>query len=156
MADLTPDVEQQLADMTDGQWSALTAKVRAPDSTEALRTAAAQLLSGDALNSFCTVADPSKFLGADGKIDPNKVQAHIRTAYGITGQQQQRQNHGQGSGGNGPALRPGDSGRAAAAKRHGTTVDPETAAAAATSTGRGSAGKAAAARRFPQQQKEPQ
>lgn len=154
MTDLPPEVEQQLASMSDVEFSSLTARLRAPDSAEALRTAASQLLSGDALNAFVTGADPSKFTGADGQVDQQKVQANIQAVYGITGHQQP--NQGQHSGGMAPGLRPGDRGKAAAAKRFGTPADPETAAATGrVAGGRGEAGRAAAAKRFaPQPQQE--
>lgn len=155
MPDLSPELEAALAGMTDGEFAALTAKVRAPDSTEALRTAAAQIMSGPALEAFVSTADVSKFAGQDGTIDASRVLSTIKAAYGITGQQQQQANHGQHSGGMAPKLRPGDRGRLEAARRYGTPIDPETAAAAGT-IGRGAAGKAAAARRFPQQQKDAQ
>lgn len=147
MTEIPPDIRAQLAQLSDAEWSALTAQVRAPDGTEALRTVAAQLLSGPALDAFTTGADVSKFTGADGNIDTHKVLANIR-ACGMASPAQQA-NQGQHSGGMAPQLRPGDHARLALAKRYGTPVDTETAAAAGT-TARGAHGKAAAARRFPQ------
>jgi len=78
---IPPDVEAQLAGLSAAEWSVFVAKVRAPDATEALRAAAAQLLSGIALEAFVAGADPSKFTDTNGQIDPEKVLANIR-AYG--------------------------------------------------------------------------
>lgn len=147
MAELPPEVEQQLTNMSDGDFAALTARVRAPDSTEQLRTAASQVLSGSALDSFVHFADVSKFVGENGGIDEEKVMGHLTAAFGVSGDQQQQRNWGQRSGGTGPALRPGDGGRAAAAKRFGRPVDPEI-GAATSGVQRGAAGRAAAERRF--------
>jgi hypothetical protein len=153
MPEIPPELRAQLAQLSDTEWSTLTAQVRAPDGTEALRTAAAQLLSGDALDAYTSGADVSKFVGADGQVDANRVLGNIRAAFGITGQQQQA-NQGQHSGGMAPQLRPGDRGRLAANARWGTKVDPETAAAAGTTARRGAAGRAAAVRRFNQKEQQ--
>jgi hypothetical protein len=148
MTDLPPDIEQQLAGLSDGEWSALTARVRAPDSTEALRTAAAQILPEDAANAFAAAADVSKFTDGTGGIDQAKVSNYLKTAFGAsqaTGGQ--RAAWGQSSGGQAPGLRPGDHGRAAAAKRFGHELDAETGAATA-GVRRGGTGRAEAQRRF--------
>jgi len=44
--DLSADQEQQIASMSEGEWSAFVAKHRAPDTAEAFRTIAAQHVSG--------------------------------------------------------------------------------------------------------------
>lgn len=138
MVDLPADIEQQLANLTDGEWSALTARVRAPDSAEALRTVAGKVLSGAALDSFVSYADVSKFTSADGTVDEQKVIGHLTAAFGVQ----------QGAGGKQQWGRPGASGRAAAAKRFGQRVDPDAEAVAGVGDTRGAAGRAAAAKRF--------
>ncbi|MCV7088887.1 hypothetical protein [Mycobacterium interjectum] len=143
MVDLPAGVEQQLADLSDADFAALTARVRAPDSTEALRTAAARVLSEDAANSFVAFADVSKFVGANGRIDEVKVRDHLAAAYGVP----------QGAGGNQEWGRPGAAGRAAAEKRFGQKLDPDAEATAGSDTP-GAAGRAAAQRRFGKPQKE--
>jgi hypothetical protein len=148
MTELPPDIEQQLVGMSDAEFSALTAKVRAPDSTEAFRTVAAKHVSGDALDAVVHVADISKFTSENGTIDEAKVAQHLRVLFPQgAGQPPQ---YGQASSRTAPGLRPGDRGRTAAAQRFGKPLDPE-AAAAAGQLERGAAGRAEATRRFPQQ-----
>lgn len=142
MAAIPPDVEAQLAKMTDAEWSALTAKVRAPDSTEALRTAAAELLSGSALDSFVSYADVSKFVDDSGAVDQQKVRGHLTAALGLPAT---NADHGRGSG-TVPGRRAGDAGKEAAAKRFGTPK-PET-PGSDTTFGSGAGGRAEAQRRF--------
>lgn len=159
MAEVSPEAEAAIASMTDAEYSAFTAKVRAPDGTVALRTAASQLLSGPALDAFVNVADVSKFAGQDGQVDTRKVLTYLRSTHGnalidgaVTGGQGQQLNQGQGGpAGAAPGLQPGDGGRLASAKRHGTPISQELAAATSQwPSARGSAGKAAADKRFPQ------
>jgi hypothetical protein len=151
MVDLPPEVEQKLSDMTDAEFSALSARVRAPDSVEALRTAAAGALSGDQLNTFIQHADVSKFVDSGGVIDQAKVDAFLGSVFGAAPAAGGRANYGQSSGGQAPGLRPGDGGRAAAAARFGLPADPEVAAATA-GIRPGARGRAEAARRHPQKE----
>jgi hypothetical protein len=108
MAEISPDAEAQLSAMTDGEFAALTAKVRAPDTAEALRTAVSKHVSGDRLEAVMRVVNPAAFVDDSGRIDATKVQQHLSTLFGGQGQ---------------PGARPGDAGRAAAAKRFGTPPD---------------------------------
>lgn len=141
MPDITPEVEAQLAQLTDAQWSALSARVRAPDSTEALRAAAAQRLAGAQLDSFVQCADVSKFAGANGEIDAQKVERHLTALYGATqASADQRSEWGR---------RDGASGREAAAERHGVKSKPQPDAVMPDNS-RGAAGRAAAAIRHGQ------
>jgi hypothetical protein len=150
MAEISPDLEQQLANMSDAEFSALSAKVRAPDSREALRTAASSLISDDSLESFVKFADVSKFTDSSGAIDQAKVNSHLGALFGTPQSAAGQAAWGQHSGGNAPGLNPGDRGRLAAAKRFGTPVaDETTAAAGRVADGKGEAGRAAAAKRFP-------
>jgi hypothetical protein len=144
MTELPPEVEQQLASMTPEEWSAFSSRVRAPDSGEQLRTIAGSVLSGAALDSFVNYADVSKFTGADGMVDEEKVMGYLTAAIGGSQGADARRQWGQHSGGSGPVSRPGEGGRAAAAQRFGTKVDSEE----TVRTGRGAAGRAAAAKRF--------
>lgn len=91
-----------------------------------LKSAAGQVIKdSDQLESFMAVTDPAKFAGDDGEIDSEKVIGHLTALFGGSGQQsgqQQARNWGQHSGGNGTSNRPGDAGKAAAAKRFGTST----------------------------------
>lgn len=49
MGDLDPAVEQQLADLSDSDWSALQARVRPPSSAAQLRDIAGKILQGEQL-----------------------------------------------------------------------------------------------------------
>jgi hypothetical protein len=118
MADLDPAVEQQLADMSDHDWRALSARVRPPTSTQQLREIAGKVLDGAALDSFVAVADPKKFAAENGDIDEEKVMGHM-TAIFAAGQPQQRRDWGQGSPAGGPPKQPGDDARSELRKRFG-------------------------------------
>ena len=93
-----------------------------------LKSLAAGVLSDpEQLASFMAVTDAGKFAGEDGEIDEDKVIGHLTALFGggggsKVGQPQQRPNWGQHSGGNTASTRPGDAGRAAAAKRFGTST----------------------------------
>jgi hypothetical protein len=151
MVEISPDIEQHLANMSDAEFSALSAKVRAPDSREALRTAASSVISDDRLESFVKFADVSKFTDSSGAIDQAKVSSHLGALFGTPQAGPGQAAWGQHSGGNAPGLNPGDRGRLAAAKRFGTPVGDETAAAEGrVAVGKG--GRAEAAKRFPQQE----
>ncbi|MGH3968898.1 MAG: hypothetical protein ACRDTV_12490 [Mycobacterium sp.] len=146
MSDLPADVEQQLADMDEGAWNAFVAKVRAPDTREQLRTAASQVLNGPALDAFTDSADLSKFTGDDGRIDEERVMGRLTALFGT---HSSPANFGQHSGGNPASPRPGDGGRAEAAKRF--RLGPRTEVVTdplRQPVGRGAAGRAEAARRF--------
>jgi hypothetical protein len=93
MSDLPADVEQQLASMGEGEWSAFVARVRAPDAAEQFRTTASQHISGERLEAVCRVANLAAFTGADGQIDPAKVEGHLASMFGQ--QQPRHQNAGQ-------------------------------------------------------------
>ncbi|ORW85974.1 hypothetical protein AWB92_26725 [Mycobacterium sp. IEC1808] len=118
------------------------------DLTEQLKSVASQVLSGDQLAAFMAVADANRCAGPDGNIDADKVSADLRTLYGISEQppaQPRAPQWGQHSGPPGPPARPGDTARAALAKRHG--VKNDTNPPASTQSARGAAGRAAAQRR---------
>src|ERR1700692_3467289 len=103
MADVPAEVEQQLASMTQGEWAAFSAKVRAPDTAEHVRSLASQVLSGPQLDAFVAVANPAVFVGSDGKVDETKVMGHLTAMYGTAD----------------PTPKSGAGGRAEAAKRFG-------------------------------------
>lgn len=136
MGQLDPAVEQQLANLSDTEWSALSARVRAPDGVEGLRAAASQYLSGGALDSFVRCSDVAAFADESGQIDAGKVANYMRAAFGSppatdTGQ------------GNEWGQSRGENGRDAAETRHGA-AKPE-ADTATPDNGAGAAGRAAAA-----------
>lgn len=84
MADLTPEIEQQLAGMNEGEWAVLTAKVRAPDTAEQLKSIASKVISGPQLDAFTAAADTSKFVGDNGQIDESKVMGHLTALFGVS------------------------------------------------------------------------
>jgi hypothetical protein len=141
MLELTPEQAAEAARMSPAEWSAHIARYQPPDSTEALRTAASQHLSGLALDSFVRCADVAAFADESGQIDTSKVNRYLTTMYGP---QQQAAGAGQGD----EWRRRGSHGRAAAAERHNLTAEPETWSSPA-DNGPGSAGRAAAALRHP-------
>lgn len=117
MGQLDPAVEQQLANLNNAEWSALAARVRAPDGVEGLRAAAAQHLSGAQLNAFVAAADVSKFTNDAGEIDAGKVTQHIAGLYKTPAPGGQRSSEW--------GRRDGTGGREAAAARHGVMGKPE-------------------------------
>lgn len=122
MAELSPEVEQQLASMTAGEFSALTAKVRAPDTAEQLRTIAAKHVSGARLEAVLSVANPAVFAGDDGQIDEAKVARSLGLIFGQPARQ--FDNFGQQAKLTQVPPTPGEYGAAEAAKRFGTPKDP--------------------------------
>jgi hypothetical protein len=83
MPELSPEFEQQLAAMTDGEFSALTAKVRAPDTAEAFREAASKIVDGDRLETITKIANLAAFTNEHGEIDAAKVGERLRAVFGL-------------------------------------------------------------------------
>jgi hypothetical protein len=140
MTDLDPSLEQRLADLSDVDWEALTARVRPPTSAAQLKEIAGKVISGDKLDAFVNVANLKALADENGDIDSRKVQRALRVMFDIP-DQAAHQNFGQFSpqpdmGG------PGDRGKAEAQKRFriGQNGEPPPA--------RGGGGAAEAARRF--------
>lgn len=149
MADISPETEKWFADMTAAEFAAFTARVRAPDTREKFRAVASNILSGNALDAFSDAADLSKFTGDDGGIDEERVMGHLTAMFGTQTPAGGQRNWGQHSGSSGQGLRPGDGGRAEAARRAGRKPESEIETASAGSSGwtRGAAGRAEAQRR---------
>ncbi|SIB01655.1 Uncharacterised protein [Mycobacteroides abscessus subsp. bolletii] len=83
-----------------------------------LKSAASQVLSGDQLTEWLDSVDPDKFVGGNGEIDESKVMGKLTAIFGQKKEQQQQQPFwGQHSTGHQSADKPGTAGRAAAAKR---------------------------------------
>jgi hypothetical protein len=82
MVDVPAEVEQQLASMSEGEWAAFTARLRAPDAAEALRAAVSKHVSGDRLDAVMRIVDPTAFVGDDGSIDEAKVGQQLGTLFG--------------------------------------------------------------------------
>jgi hypothetical protein len=123
MVELDPQVEQQLADMSDHDWRSLSARVRPPTSNQQLETEAAKIISDpDQLKSFMAIANPKAFANEIGDIDPDKVKGHLTAFYGANEPRPQR-NWGQASGPPGPPSQPGDQARAALKRRHNVGAD---------------------------------
>lgn len=75
MVELPPEVEQQLSSMSDTDWHALGARLRAPDTGELLRAEVAKQTGGNeaVATSFAEVMRHELFTNDDGAIDPAKV-----------------------------------------------------------------------------------
>lgn len=142
--ELDPEVEQHLAGLSDCEWSALSARLRAPDTAEEFRSAAAKHVSDDQLDSLVNTVNLAAFVGADGRIDEAKVERSLAALFGQGGGQR---DWGQHSAPASPGRRPGDAGRAEAQRRFGTPYESDPAAVAAIPRP-SAAGAAEAARRF--------
>jgi hypothetical protein len=141
MVDLPPDIEAQLAGLSDADWHNLGARLRAPDTREQLRTEAAKILGdGDRATAFSEVMRLDAFTNDSGEIDPAKVQRAVTGIFGPSAPT----SFGQHSGNIAGQL-PGDSGRTEAAKRFGGDHKPSP---IGQPSARGSAGATEAARRF--------
>jgi hypothetical protein len=136
MVDVPAEVEQQISSMTEGEWAAFTARVRAPDTAEALRAAVSKHVSGDRLDAVMRIVDPTAFVGDDGQVDESKVAQHLTAMFGPAPATPLA------STGYPRAI--GAGGRAEAEKRFGVKAD----AATPVPQSKGSDGRAEAARRF--------
>jgi hypothetical protein len=117
MTDLPAEVEQQIANLSEAEWQAFTARVRAPDGAAKFREAASKVIDGDRLEAVCRVANLSAFVNDKGEIDEAQVESSLRNVFGIPAPAA-HQNFGQFS--EPPTMPgPGDSGRAEARKRFG-------------------------------------
>jgi hypothetical protein len=124
MAELDPAVEQQLAELDDADWHALTARVRPPTSSQQLRDIAGRVLEGNALDSFVAVADPRKFANEIGDVDEAKVMGHLTALFATSQQQPQPPQRGQHSG-YPSGDQPRESGRDALKRRWGVGADQD-------------------------------
>ena len=82
MGELPPDFEQHLADLSDIDWSALTARVRPPSSATQLREIAGKVIDGDKLEAFVQVANVKAFATDNGDIDEGKVRTVLAGMFG--------------------------------------------------------------------------
>lgn len=142
MVDLPADVEQQLRDLPDTEWSALAARVRPPDTAERFREIAATVVPADQLDSFMSIANPAAF-ASNGAIDEARVREHLGRIFGAAEPPRWGQSTGQpvGSG------RVGAAGRAALEKRHGVKRADDQPAAGDRIT-RGAGARAEIAKRY--------
>jgi hypothetical protein len=101
--------------MSDGEFAALTAKVRAPDVAESFRDIAAGIVPADHLDSLMQIANPAAF-ATDGRIDESKVRAHLDQLFGAG----QPPNPDASS----STSPPGARARSALERRYGVTVKP--------------------------------
>ena len=83
MPDLEPAVERALSELSDEDWSALTARVRPPTSAAQLRDVAGKLIAGDRLEAFVAVADLKALAAENGDIDETKVTQAVTTLFGL-------------------------------------------------------------------------
>ena len=145
MAELDPAVEQQLADLSDQDWSALTARVRPPTSREQFKSVAARVLKDEGqLNSFLSIANPKAFVSENGDVDEAKLTSHLTTLFGA-GEPPQQRNWGQTTGQPAGHTR-GDNAREALRARH--NVGGDTQPGAATQAPRARSAKAELNRRY--------
>lgn len=115
MVELPPEVEARLTALSDADWHALGARLRAPDTREQLRDAAAKILGdADRATSFTDSVRLDAFTGTDGQIDPAKVQDALTKLGVITPEASRNFQHGSNG------FRKGEAGKAEAAKRYGT------------------------------------
>jgi hypothetical protein len=141
MPDLEPAIEQRLADLSDTDWAALTARVRPPSSAAQLKEIAGKHITGDRLEAFVSVANLKALAAENGDIDETKVVRALSTLFGVPADS--GPTHADFGQGRPPApIGPGDRGRAEAARRFGPT------SADAHPSARGAAGRAEAQRRF--------
>lgn len=116
MVELPPEVEQQLSSMSDADWHALGARLRAPDTREQLRAEVVKQTGGNeaAATAFAEVMRHELYTNDSGAIDPAKVRDGL-TKLGLLSQAPRppRPWHGRGS---------GSRGIEAAAQRFGTTA----------------------------------
>jgi hypothetical protein len=142
MSDFDPVLEQKLADLSDVDWQALTARVRPPTSTQQLKEIAGRVIDGDKLDAFVKVANLKAFADENGDINEERVMGALTGMFGVVpdggpqhhdfGQNRPRP----------PQPGPGERGAAEAARRFGGQQ------ANTPSTGRGAGGAAEAAKRF--------
>jgi hypothetical protein len=141
MPDFDPVLEQKLADLSDVDWAALTARVRPPSSSAQLREIAGKVITGDQLEAFVNVANVKALAGSNGDIDEAKVMGALTGMFGVSPETSPpHENFGQYSPPP-PMPGPGDCGRAEAAKRFGANGENVQGA-------RGGGGRAEAERRF--------
>lgn len=128
MPEIPPDLRAQLAALTDAEWTALSAQVRAPDIEEQLRTSLSKHISGDRLEAILKVANPAAFVDENGALDEAKVVQSLGGLFGTSYQAgPTHQDFGQYTPAP-PHPGPGDRGAAEAAKRFGTNSAPPPAA----------------------------
>jgi hypothetical protein len=130
MPDLPAEAEEAITRMSAGEFAALTAKLRAPDAAEQIRTHAAKVLSGSQLDAFVSAANPAAFTNESGAVDGEKVIGHLTAIHlaghppatrpGDNARAEIKKRFGVEHPRPAPIERPGDAGRAAVAKRHGT------------------------------------
>jgi hypothetical protein len=120
MPDIEPSLEQRLADLSDVDWAALTARVRPPSSAAQLKEIAGKLISGDKLDAFVKVANLKALADENGDISEDKVAGALTGMFGaVPDGGPQHHDFGQHRPPP-PQPGPGDRGKAEAAKRFGT------------------------------------
>lgn len=105
--------------------AAAEAELRPKLDKATIRSIAAQVLTGDQLSAFVETANPSAFYGESGDIDTEKVTTHLTALFGTaqsTPLVSQPRAWGQYSASTPAGSRPGEAGKAAAARRFGTTT----------------------------------
>lgn len=81
MAELSPEVEQQLANLSEGEWASLTAKVRAPDLAERYRAIAKDVVPEPVLDHLMSYANVSAFVDSHGNLDERKVRESLAVMF---------------------------------------------------------------------------
>jgi hypothetical protein len=87
MVELSPDVEAQLAALSESEWSALSAKLRAPDNEERFREIACTILPSTTVELWASALDFSKFTDDEGRLDEQRVLDHLAIFHGAPSKQ---------------------------------------------------------------------
>lgn len=103
--------------------AAAEAELRPKLDAATIRSVAAQFVTGDQLSAFVDTVNPAAFYGDGGDIDTEKVIGHLTALFGGSDKAGPKPAPRWGQFGNShiPPVTPGEAGRAAAARRFGTT-----------------------------------
>lgn len=81
MPELSPEIEEELRNMSESDWAALIAKVRPPDLTEEYREIAATMLNADGFDLCMQYAKIDAFVTDDGHIDAPRLRDALRNVF---------------------------------------------------------------------------
>ena len=113
MVDLPAEMEQQIASMSEGDFAALIARIRAPDAAEQVREIV-KAVAPARVDAYMAAANLAAFVGPDGTVDEERLRHNVRALFGIPAPPARQ--WGQHSG-DVPKLGPGGDGRAEAQRR---------------------------------------
>lgn len=84
MPELSPDIEEELRNMSEADWAAFTARIRPPDLTEEFREIAAEIIPAHHLDEWMGYAKIDAFVTNDGSLDATRLRATLRTLFPAT------------------------------------------------------------------------